>query len=259
MRANTGLAHRPNVPLRGAPELPIYAGLPRRVADRTASFHVRWCRTAGDAETQEPMSRPRGGRQACRLSCRSVVGKEHVRAVVAFLTNDFAAFGAVSGWSSPRRAFSTPGPTDKPSSDRQQHRTTRCDVRCAFVSISGPGVGRSRSVALRPPVAPSRLDMSRSVSARDIHGGAACASPRAPAERSSVCSFGVLSGVHLPPGANRRSTSMIRGGSVYATRSGNPFPKGIVLRDHYLAPFKPAGPRRRRPVGGGPRHRGIRR
>jgi hypothetical protein len=62
----------------------------------------------------------------------------------------------VAGWSSPRRPFSTPGrPPTSHQSDPHQHRTTRCDVRCAFVSISGPGVGRSRSVAPRPPVAPS--------------------------------------------------------------------------------------------------------
>jgi hypothetical protein len=30
-----------------------------------------------------------------------MVGKEYVRTTVAFLTNDVAAFGAVSGWLSP--------------------------------------------------------------------------------------------------------------------------------------------------------------
>ncbi len=39
-------------------ELPIFAGLPRRRGDRTASCDVRSRRTAGDAETREPMSRP---------------------------------------------------------------------------------------------------------------------------------------------------------------------------------------------------------
>ena len=59
-------------------------------------------------------------------------------------------------------------PTNTPSNDLHQHRTTRCDVGSAFVSITGPVVGRSRSVAPHPPVAPA-VDRSRAASGDD-HG-----------------------------------------------------------------------------------------
>jgi hypothetical protein len=61
-------------------------------------------------------------------------------------------------------------------------------IRCALVSPEPPSGVRARAV-----------DLSRSVSAGGTHGGAACASPGAPAERCSVCWFGaVVSGAYQP-------------------------------------------------------------
>ena len=88
---------------------------------------------AGSASSSPcaPMARPtRAGR---------MVGKEYVRAMVAFLTNDSAAS---SRWPAGHHRFGRQyagPPTNKPSSDSHRHRMTRCEVRCTCVSMSGPG------------------------------------------------------------------------------------------------------------------------
>jgi hypothetical protein len=79
-----------------------------------------------------PASRRRGWAtvQPSSVSARGtaggVVGKEYVRATVAFLTNDSAARvrgGLVISEASVQYAGQ---PTNQPSSDPHQHRTTRC-------------------------------------------------------------------------------------------------------------------------------------
>jgi hypothetical protein len=75
---------------------------------------------------------------------------------------------------------------------------------CARATVpSGCGVGSNGGglggvVGLRPDA--GSVDLSRLVSAGGAHRRATCASPGAPAERRSVCSFGaVVSGAYPPP------------------------------------------------------------
>jgi hypothetical protein len=73
--------------------MPISAGFPRSVSDRTASFHVRSRPTAA---TRRP------GAWFAAVFVRQfpegcAVDKEYVRAVVAFLTNDWPRFELLIG------------------------------------------------------------------------------------------------------------------------------------------------------------------
>ena len=99
---------------------------------------------------------------------------ERLRTVVAFLTNDFCSFGAVAGWSSPRRgsvspnAFTPTSTTARSGAGTPGRPPTRPQVilisterdAATFGARSGRSLGRvvsrSRPVAPRPPVAPSR-------------------------------------------------------------------------------------------------------
>ena len=80
-----------------APYLPFLAGSPRRPGEEQlrATFG-----SAGEAETHNA-SCGVVVRQSGQVSSGRVVGKEYVRAMVAFLANDFAAVEPVTGANRP--------------------------------------------------------------------------------------------------------------------------------------------------------------
>jgi hypothetical protein len=85
---------------------------------------------------------------------------------------------------------------------------TRGRHRASDGRTSEPASQRRRAIT---------VDLSRSLSAGGTHGGAVCASPRAPAERRSVCSFGaVVSGAYQPSPTNPGSPCSTE--DEYATR-----------------------------------------